>query len=122
MLANYVLYGGILVKFFKTRYSNKLGVHLIYFHCVHCCSSFYPYSYIINIAVSLGARSILYCATDLEVLKYAKILREKGSPLCAYYSSDCKPMVNFRKPEHVRYMAPRVWEKTLEAVGLKPSL
>ena len=84
-------------------------LYLIYYHFVF-------------VAFRLGARSVLYCATDPQVLKYANSLREKGWPLCAYYSSDCKPMATVRKAKDVRYMAPRVWEKTLEAIGLKNEL
>lgn len=64
-----------------------------------------------------GARSVLHCATDPQVLEYADALRAEGWPVCPYYSSDCKPKVTTRQAQNIG-IAFKVWEKTREAIGL----
>ena len=69
----------------------------------------------------LGARSVLYCATDPNVMEYADALKEEGWPVCSYYSADCKPNAATRQAQNMD-LAFQVWEKTREAIGLSNAL
>ncbi|KAI5072960.1 hypothetical protein GOP47_0013066 [Adiantum capillus-veneris] len=64
-----------------------------------------------------GARSVLFCSTDPQVLEYAEALRAEGWPVCPYYSSDCKPNPTSKHAQNVG-MAFKLWDKTREIIGL----
>lgn len=64
-----------------------------------------------------GARSVLFCATDPQVLEYAEALRAEGWPVCSYYSSDCKPNATSKHAQNVA-VAFKLWDKTRELIGL----
>eukprot|EP00249_Psilotum_nudum_P010128 c22349_g1_i1 orf=334-1440(+) len=64
-----------------------------------------------------GARSVLFCATDPQVPEYASALRAEGWPICALFSSDCKPCSSSKQAQDTQ-MAFSIWEKTLELIGL----
>ncbi|KAK9714257.1 hypothetical protein RND81_06G082100 [Saponaria officinalis] len=64
-----------------------------------------------------GSRSTLFAATDPQVAEYCKSLKKDDSPTCAFISQDCRP-ANPSKEAHNTGTSFRVWEKTLEMVGL----
>ncbi|KAH7438236.1 hypothetical protein KP509_04G006700 [Ceratopteris richardii] len=64
-----------------------------------------------------GARSVLFCATDPQVVQYADALKAKGWPVCSYYSSICKPNDTSKHAQNMN-LALRLWEKTAEIIGL----
>ncbi|KAL9224787.1 hypothetical protein vseg_000790 [Gypsophila vaccaria] len=81
---------------------------------VQAAYHFIPY-YIFN--PQEGSRSTLFAATDPQVPEYCKSLKDDESPTCGFISHNCR----FSKPSkeaHNTGTAFRVWQKTLEMVGL----
>ncbi|KAL9224326.1 hypothetical protein vseg_000372 [Gypsophila vaccaria] len=64
-----------------------------------------------------GSRSTLFAATDPQVPEYCELLRADDWPTCAFISQDCRPS-NASEEAHNTGTSSRVWEKTLEMVGL----
>ncbi|ERM94668.1 hypothetical protein AMTRI_Chr03g143460 [Amborella trichopoda] len=64
-----------------------------------------------------GARSAIFAATDPQVSEYCGVLKADDWPTCAYLSCDCRP-TNPSEEAHNVETSQRVWEKTLELVGL----
>ena len=64
-----------------------------------------------------GARSVLFCATSHQALEHAMELRSENWPICPFFSSNCKPMVSLKRARETT-LAMRVWESTLELVGI----
>lgn len=64
-----------------------------------------------------GSRSTLFAATDPQVPEYCELLMTDNWPTCAFISQDCRP-TNPSEEAHNSETAYRVWEKTLEMIGL----
>ncbi|GAB2293174.1 hypothetical protein Dimus_027382 [Dionaea muscipula] len=64
-----------------------------------------------------GSRSALFAATDPQVPEYCELLRTDEWPTCAFISPDCCPE-NPSEEAHNIGTAYKVWEKTLELIGL----
>ncbi|KAK4799965.1 hypothetical protein SAY86_025330 [Trapa natans] len=64
-----------------------------------------------------GSRSSLFAATDPQVPEYCEMLKSDDWPVCAFISQDCRP-TNPSEEAHNLETAYKVWEKTLEMVGL----
>jgi NAD(P)-dependent dehydrogenase (short-subunit alcohol dehydrogenase family) len=64
-----------------------------------------------------GSRSALFAATDPQIPEYCEMLKTDDWPVCAYISQDCRP-TNASEEAHNVETAYRVWEKTLELIGL----
>ncbi|KAL4557354.1 hypothetical protein LXL04_035530 [Taraxacum kok-saghyz] len=64
-----------------------------------------------------GSRSSLFAATDPQIPEYCEMLKADEWPVAAFISQECRPT----NPSEEAYSADtcnRVWEKTLEMVGL----
>ncbi|KAL9683094.1 hypothetical protein QQ045_014909 [Rhodiola kirilowii] len=66
-----------------------------------------------------GARSSLFSATDPQIQEYCETLKADEWPTCAYVSHDCRP-TNPSEEAHNTETSLKVWEKTLELIGLPP--
>ncbi|KAH6761464.1 Rossmann-fold superfamily protein [Perilla frutescens var. hirtella] len=64
-----------------------------------------------------GSRSTLFAATDPQLVDYCESLKSEDWPVCAFINHDCRP-ANPSEEAHNVETAYRVWEKTLELVGL----
>ncbi|KAI5673875.1 hypothetical protein M9H77_14239 [Catharanthus roseus] len=64
-----------------------------------------------------GSRSALFAATDPQVPEYTEMLKADEWPVCAFISQDCRP-TNPSEEAHNVETSYKVWEKTLEMVGL----
>lgn len=64
-----------------------------------------------------GCRSSLFSATDPQIPEYWETLKSDDWPVCPFISQDCRP-ANPSEEAHNTETARRVWEKTLELVGL----
>ncbi|CAI9113326.1 OLC1v1013907C3 [Oldenlandia corymbosa var. corymbosa] len=64
-----------------------------------------------------GSRSALFAATDPQVPEYTEMLKADQWPVCAFISQDCRP-TNPSEEAHNTETAHKVWEKTLELIGL----
>lgn len=64
-----------------------------------------------------GSRSSLFAATDPQVREYCELLKSDDWPVCAFISQDCRP-TNPSEEAHNLETAYKVWEKTLEMIGL----
>ncbi|KAK9280959.1 hypothetical protein L1049_003850 [Liquidambar formosana] len=64
-----------------------------------------------------GSRSALFAATDPQILEYCMALKADEWPVCAYISHSCRPM-NASTEAHKIQTAHKVWEKTLDMIGL----
>ncbi|OWM79346.1 dehydrogenase/reductase SDR family member FEY-like [Punica granatum] len=64
-----------------------------------------------------GARSSLFAATDPLVPEYCELLKSDDWPVCAFISQECRP-ANPSEEAHNLETSYRVWETTLEMVGL----
>ncbi|EOA16839.1 hypothetical protein CARUB_v10005060mg [Capsella rubella] len=64
-----------------------------------------------------GCRSSLFSATDPQIPEYWETLKNDDWPVCPFISQDCRP-ANPSEEAHNTETAQRVWEKTLELVGL----
>ncbi|KAL3618110.1 hypothetical protein CASFOL_038431 [Castilleja foliolosa] len=64
-----------------------------------------------------GSRSTLFVATDPQLVDYCESLKADNWPVCAYINYDCRP-ANPSKEAHNLETSYRVWEKTLELIGL----
>ncbi|TMW87947.1 hypothetical protein EJD97_019231 [Solanum chilense] len=64
-----------------------------------------------------GSRSTLFAATDPQIFEYCEMLKADDWPVCAYISHDCRP-TNASEEAHNIETSYKVWEKTLELVGL----
>ncbi|CAA6655775.1 unnamed protein product [Spirodela intermedia] len=64
-----------------------------------------------------GSRSSLFAATDPQILEYCELLKGEEWPVCAYISHDCRP-ANASEESHNIATSQKVWEKTLELIGL----
>uniref|UniRef100_A0A0D3DGG3 3-oxoacyl-[acyl-carrier-protein] reductase n=1 Tax=Brassica oleracea var. oleracea TaxID=109376 RepID=A0A0D3DGG3_BRAOL len=64
-----------------------------------------------------GCRSSLFSATDPQIPEYWETLKTDDWPVCPFISQDCRP-TNPSEEAHNTETAHRVWEKTLELVGL----
>ncbi|CAM6121042.1 unnamed protein product [Calypogeia fissa] len=76
-----------------------------------------PITKILRFSSLTGARSVLFCATDQQVLEYARAQRETGFPVPPYFLPTCKPG---EVASHAQDLASaeKVFSKTLELVGL----
>ncbi|EPS64881.1 forever young oxidoreductase, partial [Genlisea aurea] len=64
-----------------------------------------------------GSRSALFAATDPQIADYCESLKADDWPVCAYLNHDCRP-VSPCEEAHNLETSKRVWEKTLELIGL----
>lgn len=64
-----------------------------------------------------GSRSTLFSATDPQMPEYCELLKTDDWPVCAFISQDCRP-ANPSEEAHNIETSYKVWEKTLELVGL----
>ncbi|CAI0446999.1 unnamed protein product [Linum tenue] len=64
-----------------------------------------------------GARSALFAATDPQMSEYCQVLKTEDRPACAFISQDCRP-ANPSEEAHKAEQSHKLWEKTLELVGL----
>ncbi|XP_076954432.1 dehydrogenase/reductase SDR family member FEY-like [Bidens hawaiensis] len=64
-----------------------------------------------------GSRSSLFAATDPQIPEYCEMLKADEWPVGAFISQDCRP-TNPSEEAHNVETASKVWEKTLELVGL----
>ncbi|XP_056692819.1 dehydrogenase/reductase SDR family member FEY [Spinacia oleracea] len=64
-----------------------------------------------------GSRSTLFAATDPQIPEYCEVLKADEWPTCAFISQDCRP-TNPSEEAHNIGTSFRVWEKTLEMIGL----
>lgn len=64
-----------------------------------------------------GSRSTLFAATDPQVPEYCELLKADNWPVCAFLSQDCRP-TNPSEESHNVETSYKLWEKTLEMVGL----
>lgn len=64
-----------------------------------------------------GARSTLFAATDPDIPEYCSVLKADDWPVCPYFSGDCRP-TNAAAEAHNVGTAMKVWDKTLELIGL----
>lgn len=64
-----------------------------------------------------GSRSTLFSATDPQMPQYCELLKADDWPVCAFISQDCRP-ANPSEEAHNIETSYKVWEKTLELVGL----
>lgn len=64
-----------------------------------------------------GSRSTLFSATDPQMPEYCELLKADDWPVCAFISQDCRP-TNPSEEAHNIETSYKVWEKTLELVGL----
>ncbi|KAJ4843976.1 hypothetical protein Tsubulata_002377 [Turnera subulata] len=64
-----------------------------------------------------GSRSALHAATDPQIPEYCKALKADDWPHCAYISHDCRP-TSAAIEAHNADTAKKVWEKTLDMIGL----
>ncbi|KAL8547816.1 hypothetical protein ACS0TY_007230 [Phlomoides rotata] len=64
-----------------------------------------------------GSRSTLFAATDPQLVDYCDSLKAEDWPVCAFLNYDCRP-TNPCEEAHNVETAYRVWEKTLELIGL----
>lgn len=71
----------------------------------------------ILIAAIAGSRSALFAATDPQVPEYTEMLKADEWPVCAFISQDCRP-TNPSEEAHSVETSYKVWEKTLELIGL----
>ncbi|XP_075504952.1 dehydrogenase/reductase SDR family member FEY-like [Primulina tabacum] len=64
-----------------------------------------------------GSRSALFAATDPQLPDYCESLKAENWPVCAFISQDCRP-TNPSEEAHDIETCYKVWEKTLEMIGL----
>ncbi|GAA0147376.1 dehydrogenase [Lithospermum erythrorhizon] len=64
-----------------------------------------------------GSRSTLFAATDPQVPEYCDTLKADDWPVCPFLSQDCHP-TNPSEEAHNIETAYKVWENTLEMIGL----
>ncbi|GFZ12313.1 NAD(P)-binding Rossmann-fold superfamily protein [Actinidia rufa] len=64
-----------------------------------------------------GSRSALFAATDPQIPEYCDMLKADEWPVCAFISQDCRP-TNPSEEAHNVETSYKVWEKTLEMIGL----
>lgn len=116
----------------ESKLPNESGIHII---CVNpgivktnvtrtlpkVVQAVYNFIGFFSLSSLEGARSVLHCATDPQVLEYAEGLRAEGWPVCPYYSSDCKPNATTRQAQNVG-VAFQLWEKTREVIGISNEL
>ncbi|CAM6119988.1 unnamed protein product [Calypogeia fissa] len=76
-----------------------------------------PITKLLRFSSLTGARSVLFCATDQQVLEDARAQRETGFPVPPYFLPTCKPG---EVASHAQDLvsAEKVFGKTLELVGL----
>ncbi|KAJ8539243.1 hypothetical protein K7X08_013495 [Anisodus acutangulus] len=64
-----------------------------------------------------GSRSALFAATDVDILKYCRKLKEEEWPVCTFIGSHCMTTKPSKEAYNVE-TSHQVWDKTLEMVGL----
>ncbi|KAL6579721.1 hypothetical protein OROMI_007745 [Orobanche minor] len=64
-----------------------------------------------------GSRSTLFAATDPQLVDYCESLKAEDWPVCSFINHDCRP-ANPSDEAHNVETAHRVWEKTLQLIGL----
>ncbi|KMZ59459.1 Dehydrogenase/reductase SDR family protein 7-like [Zostera marina] len=64
-----------------------------------------------------GSRSALFSAADPQVPEYCGMLKTNEWPVCAFISHECRPM-NVSEEAFNLETSRRVWDKTLELIGL----
>lgn len=65
-----------------------------------------------------GCRSTLFAATDAQVPEHCEKLKtDEKKPICTFISQDCKHTKPSEEAHNVE-TANRVWEKTIELIGL----
>lgn len=72
---------------------------------------------LVSFNCTVGSRSALFAATDPQVPEYCGVLKDDQWPVCPYISYECRPM-NASEEAHNLDTSEKVWEKTLEMVGL----
>ncbi|EXC01791.1 Retinol dehydrogenase 11 [Morus notabilis] len=66
-----------------------------------------------------GSRSTLFAATDSQVPEYCELLKADDWPACPFISQDCRPASPSEEAHNIE-TSHKVWEKTLELIGLPP--
>ncbi|KAL0875163.1 hypothetical protein Bca101_024868 [Brassica carinata] len=64
-----------------------------------------------------GCRSSLFSATDAQIPEHCEKLKTGDKPICTFISQDCKHTKPSEEAQNVE-TANRVWEKTVELIGL----
>ncbi|CAH8288115.1 unnamed protein product [Eruca vesicaria subsp. sativa] len=64
-----------------------------------------------------GCRSSLYSATDAQIPEHCEMLKTGDKPICTFISQNCKHTKPSKEAQSVE-TANRVWEKTIELIGL----
>lgn len=64
-----------------------------------------------------GCRSTLFSATDAQIPEHCEKLKHDNKPICTFISHDCKHSKPSEEAHNVE-TANRVWEKTIELIGL----
>ncbi|GKE62100.1 hypothetical protein Tco_1512467, partial [Tanacetum coccineum] len=72
----------------------------------------YPY-----IPASTGSRSSPFATTDPQIPEYCELLKMDKWLMSAFISQDCRP-TNPLEEAHNLETSYRVWEKTLQMIGL----
>ena len=67
--------------------------------------------------VCAGSRSALFAATDRRIPEYCEMLKADEWPVSAFISQDCNPTNPSEEADDIE-ISYRVWEKTLELIGL----
>lgn len=77
----------------------------------------YHYIPIFLLDAQQGSRSALFAATNQQIMEYCRGLKVNKSPVCAYISHSCDP-INASAKVHNTKTAYKLWERTLDIVGL----
>lgn len=77
----------------------------------------YDISSFLHILAVAGSRSALFAATDPQLGELCEALKAEDWPVCAFINHDCRP-TNPSEEAHSVETSYKVWEKTLELVGL----
>ncbi|CAL9243325.1 unnamed protein product [Arabidopsis halleri] len=64
-----------------------------------------------------GCRSTLFSATDSQIPEHCEKLKTNDKPICPFISQDCKHTKPSEEAHNVE-TSNRVWEKTIELIGL----
>ncbi|KAE9453982.1 hypothetical protein C3L33_14141, partial [Rhododendron williamsianum] len=70
-----------------------------------------------SMSIVASSRSALFAATDPQVPEYCEMLKADEWPVCAFIAQDCRP-TNASEEAHNVETSQKVWEKTLEMIGL----
>lgn len=64
-----------------------------------------------------GCRSTLFSATDTQIPEHCEKIKTDGKPICTFISQNCKHTKPSEEAHNIE-TANRVWEKTIELIGL----